>query len=154
MASNKVPGSIIGVRAGGVWLRCQTDATLNLIVNTTEEDPCKPDEDDVIAGDISWVERSVDSRDWNIEFNQNLMRNSLAASNPDMAQLIIDGDVEVQVEFMTRPGQTKSDYDFIYSGTGILTGFTLNAPTTGTATSNSTIAGNGPITYAKIPVVS
>lgn len=155
MASNKVPGSIIGVRFGGVWLRCQTDATLNLTVNVTEEDPCKPDAGDVItSGDINWVERSIDSRDWSIDFSQNLMRNSLAASNPDVAQLIIDGDLEVEVEFMTRPGQTKSDYDFIYSGTGIITGFTLNAPTTGTATTDSTIVANGPLTYEKIPVTS
>ena len=154
MASNKVPGSIIGVRFGGVWLRCQTDATLNLTVNVTEEDACKPDAEDAISGDIPWVERSVDSRDWNIDFSQNLMRNSLAASNPDIAQYIIDGEVEVEVEFMTRPGQEKSDYDFIYSGSGIITGFTLNAPATGTATTDSTVVGNGPLTYEKIPVTS
>lgn len=154
MASNKVPGSIIGVRYGGVWLRCQTDATLNLSVNVTEEDSCKPDADDEAATDIPWVERSIDSRDWGIEFSQNLMRNSLATENPDTAGLIIDGNVEVEVEFMTRPGQTKSDYDFIYSGSGILTGFTLNAPATGTATEDSTIVGNGPLTRDVIPVVS
>lgn len=155
MASNKVPGSILGVRIGGVWLKCQTDATLNLIVNTTEEDPCKPDEGDTeISGEGSWVERSVDSRDWNIDFSQNLMRNSLAASNPDIGQLIVDGDVGVEIEFMTRPGQTKSDYDLLYSGSGIITGFTLNAGATGTATTDSSVVANGPLTYVKVPVTS
>jgi len=154
MASNKVPGSIIGVRFGGVWLSCQTDATLNLTVNVTEEDSCKPDEGDSVAGDISWVERSVDSRDWSIDFSQNLMRNSLAASNPDIGNLIIDGDVEVEVEFMSRPGQVKSDYDFVYSGSGIITGFTMNGPATGTATTDTTVVGNGPLAYEKVLVTS
>ena len=46
---NSVPGSIIGLTIkdstsvlDGVWLPCQTDATLNLGVETEEEDPCKP----------------------------------------------------------------------------------------------------------------
>lgn len=154
MASNKVPGSIIGVRYGGVWMKCQTDATLNLTVNVTEEDACKPDSTTPDAAGGSWVERSVDSRDWDISFSQNLMRNSLAALNPDTAKLIIDGNVDVQVEFMTQIGQTKSDFDFIYAGSGILTGFTLNAPTSGVATMDSTIAGNGPLTYTRVPATS
>lgn len=154
MASNKVPGSIIGLRIGGVWLRCQTDATLNLTVNVTEEDACKPDAGDPEASDIPWVERTVESRDWSMDFSTNLMRNSLAASNPDVAKMIVDGDVEVEVEFITRPGQTKSDNDFIYAGSGIITGFTLNAPQTGVATTDSTIVANGPLTYDVIPVVS
>ena len=82
------------------------------------------------------------------------MRNSLAALNPDTAKLIIDGDVDVQVEFMTQIGQTKSDFDFIYAGSGILTGFTLNAPTSGVATMDSTITGNGPLTYTRVPATS
>lgn len=154
MASNKVPGNIIGVTIGGVWYKCQTDATLNLIVNVTEEDPCKPDPEDQASGDLAWIERTADSRDWSIDFSSALLRNSLEASNPDIARLIVDGDVDVEVQFMTRVNQTKSDVDFIYSGSGILTGFTLNAPVAGSATTDTSIAGNGPLTYTKVPVVS
>lgn len=150
--ASKVPGSVIGVTIGGVWLKCQTDATLTLTVNVTEEDPCKPDEGDAPSGDIPWVERTPESRDWEISFNNNLMKNSLEAANPDMGKLIVDGDVEVQVQFLTRPGQTKSDYDLVYSGTGIITGFTFNAPVTGASTTESTITGNGPLTYTVVPV--
>ncbi len=82
------------------------------------------------------------------------MRNSLEASNPDMAELIVDGDVEVEVQFMTRPGQTKSNVDFIYAGSGIITNFSMNAPASGAATTESSIAGNGPLTYTKVPVVT
>lgn len=154
MAVNTVSGSVIGVRIGGVWLPCQTDATLNLTVNVTEDDPCKPDPADEDVSDIAWVERTADSRDWSIDFSQKLMRNSLLAENPDIGELIVDGNVDVEVEFMTRPGQTKSDYDFVYSGSGILTNFTLNAPVTGSAITDSTISGNGPLTYVKVPVTT
>lgn len=154
MASNKVPGNIIGVTINGVWYRCQTDATLTLTVNVTEEDPCKPDPDDAEASDLAWVERTADSRDWSIDFSGALLRNSLEAGNPDIGELIIDGNVDVDVQFMTRPGQSKSDVDFIYEGSGILTGFTFNAPVTGSATGDTSIAGNGPLTYTKVPVTS
>lgn len=152
--ANTVPGSIIGVTIGGVWYKCQTDATLSLTVNVTEEDACKPDEGDVVSGDIPWIYRSAESRDWEISFSSNLMRNSLAAENPDIAKLIVDGDVDASVEFMTRAGQTKSDFDFVYAGTGIISGFTMNAPVTGSATTESTISGNGPLTYTTVAVVT
>lgn len=154
MAVNTVSGSVIGIRIAGVWLPCQTDATLNLTANVTEDDPCKPDPEDEEAQDISWVERTVDSRDWSIDFSQKLMRNSLIAENPDLGELFVDGNLDVEVEFMTRPGQTKSDYDFVYAGSGILTNFTLNAPVTGAATTDSTISGNGTLTYTKVPVTT
>lgn len=154
MAVNNVPGNIIGVRAQGIYLPCQVDATLNLTANVTEDDACKPDPDDEASGDIPWVTRTIDSRDWSIDFSQKLLRTSLALANPDFGQLFVDGDLEIDVEFMTMPGQTKSNYDFLYAGSGILTGFTVNAPVTGAATTDATISGNGPLTYTKVPVTT
>lgn len=159
---NSVPGSIIGIRlkdsdsvGDPVWLNCQVDATLDLAVETEEDDACKPSPETIEeVGDIPWAEFTPSKRNWNISFSQKLMRNSLAALNVDISDLIITGKVYVEVEFMTTPGQSKSDYDFIYAGTGILTGFTLNAPGTGASTSDSTIQGTGPITRDVVPVAS
>lgn len=155
--ANSVPGKIIGVRVGGVWLNCQTDATLNLTVNVSEEDPCKPDGDALTTeNSIPWVERTADSRDWSIDFSAKLMRDSLASANDpaDIAGLIIDGTVNAEVEFATADNQTYSDYDFVYSGSGIITNFTLNAPASGAATQDATVTGNGPLTRAVVPVAS
>lgn len=159
---NSVPGSIIGIRlkeVGSVdpsqWLNCQVDATLDLAVETEEEDPCKPTPEEVALGDdVPWAEFTASKRNWNITFSQKLMRASLAAGNVDVANLIISGKIMVEVEFMTAPGQTKSDVDFVYSGTGILTGFTFNAPATGAATTDSTIQGTGALTYVTVPVTT
>lgn len=160
--NNSVPGSIIGIRlkdseavGDAQWLSCQVDATLDLATETEEDDPCKPSPDDLVDdGDIPWSEFTPSKRNWNISFSQKLMRNSLEAANVDVSDLIITGKVYVEVEFMTRPGQTKSDFDFVYAGTGILTGFTLNAPGTGAATTDSTIQGTGPITRTVVPIAS
>lgn len=159
---NAVPGSVIGVRlkdintvTPGVWLNCQVDATLEMAVDTDQDDACKPSPADIaIIGDVPWATFTPTSRNWNISFSQKLMRASLAALNIDVSDLIITGKIYVEVDFMTTPGQTKSDYDFIYSGTGILTGFTLNAPGTGASTSDSTIQGTGPITRTVTPRTS
>lgn len=159
---NSVPGSIIGIRLKKSdtldtpqWLNCQVESTLELAVETEEEDACKPSPDTIEeVGDIPWAEFTPSKRNWNISFSQKLMRDSLAALNIDVSDLIILGDVYVDVEFMTVPGQTKSDFDFIYAGTGILTGFTLNAPNTGASTSDSTIQGTGAITRTVVPVTT
>lgn len=153
-----VAGKIIGIRLGGVWLECQTDATLNISVNVTEEDPCKPDGDaDTPETAIPWIERTADSRDWSVDFSAKLMRDSLSTQNApaNVAKLIIDGDVYVDdFEFATANNQDQSANDMIYSGSGILTGFTLNAPVSGAATTDSTITGNGPLTYSYPPVTT
>lgn len=151
MASNSVPGKIIGIRLGGVWLKCQTDATLNLSVNVTEEDPCKPDGDVTDADAIPWIERTADSRDWSVDFNAKFLRDSLSTENApaNVAKLIIDGDVYVEdFEFLTAENQDFSQFDMVYSGSGILTSFTFNAPTTGAANTTATITGNGALTYS------
>lgn len=154
MAVNTIPGKLIGVRIGGTWLNCQVDSTLNLTVNVTEDDPCKPSPDDLASGDVPWIERTADTRDWSIDVSQKLLKDSLAAANPDLGELIIEGNIDVEVEFMTLPGQTTSNYDFVYSGSGILTNFTLNAPAVGAATTDATISGNGALTYTKVPVTT
>lgn len=159
---NSVPGSIIGMtikQVGsvdpGVWLDCQTDATLDMAVETEEEDPCKPTPEELVTtGDVPWADFTPSKRNWNITFSQKMMRASLAASNTNIASLIIAGNVFVEVQFMTAPGQTKSDFDFVYSGTGILTGFTFNAPVTGAATTDSTIQGTGPLAELIVPITT
>lgn len=157
--ANSVPGKIIGIRIGGKWLACQTDATLNITVDVTEEDLCKPDGDVAPTSEnaIPWKERTADSRDWNVDFNSKLMRDSLSTANAavDVAGLIIAGNVYVDdFEFSTANGQTYSDYDFVYSGKGILTNFSLAAPESGAATQTSTITGNGPLGRTKVPVTT
>lgn len=154
MAVNSIPGKIIGIMDGDKWLNCQVDATLNITVDVTEEDPCKPDPSDDAEGDVPWKFRTADARDWSVDFSQKLMRDSLAAANPNMGEQIILGNLDRTIQFRTAEGQTKSNYDFIYEGSGILTAHTVNAPAVGAATTDTSIAGNGPLTFVKVPVTT
>lgn len=156
MATSTVEGKIIGLSLAGKWLICQTDATLAITVAMTEADLCKPDGDTAPgANSIPWINRTADSRDWNVKVSQNLIRETLATANFDFGQAIVNGNVYIDtVLFKTGLGQTESDYGFVYSGGGIISDFSLSAPTKGGAKIDTTITGNGPLTYVKTPVTT
>lgn len=157
MATSTVEGKIIGVSVGGKWLLCQTDATLAITVAMTEQDLCKPDGDVAPVGtnNIPWINRTADSRDWNIKVSQNLIRATLAAANFDFGENLVNGNVYLDnVLFKTAAGQTESDYGFVYSGSAIISDFSLSAPTKGGAKIDTTLSGNGPLTYVKTPVTT
>lgn len=157
MATSTVEGKIIGLSIAGKWLTCQTDATLAITVAMTEQDLCKPDGDVApnSSTNIPWINRTADSRDWNIKVSQNLIRDTLAASNFDFGQNLVNGNVYIDnVLFKTALGQTESNYGFVYSGSGIISDFSLTAPTKGGSKIDTTISGNGPLTYVKTPVTT
>ena len=157
MATSTVEGKIIGVSVGGKWLLCQVDSTLAITVAMTEQDLCKPDGDTAPSGtnNIPWINRTADSRDWNIKVSQNLIRQTLAAANFDFGQNLVNGNVYLDnVLFKTATGQTESDNAFVYSGSAIISDFSLSAPTKGGAKIDTTLTGNGPLTYTKTPVTT
>lgn len=157
MATSTVEGKLIGVSVGGKWLVCQTDATLAITVAMTEQDVCKPDGDSAPSGsdNIPWINRTADSRDWNIKVSQNLIRDTLASANFDFGQNLVNGNVYLDnVLFKTANGQTESNYGFVYSGSAIISDFSLTAPTKGGSKIDTTLTGNGPLTYTKTPVTT
>lgn len=157
MADSKIPGSVIGVQIGSAWIDCQAEATLNIIANVSEDEPCKVLDGSAGSGKAPWITRTVDTRDWNIDVSGSLLRTSLNAENAgvNLASLIINGDMEIDnVIFRTAENQESSDVDFIYSGPAILTNFSLTAPATGANTTSATFSGNGPLTESLIPVTT
>ena len=154
MADNKIPGNIIGVQIGSLWLSCQADATLNIKANTTESALCKILDGTAGANPIPWKTFNIDSREWSITVNGALLKDSFAVANAgtDLAKLIIDGNMAItNVLFRTATSQKFADYDMIYSGPAILTDFTINAPDTGANTTAATFQGNGALTYSYPP---
>lgn len=149
-------GKLIGVKINGSFLRCQTDATLTINVNVTEDDPCKPTESDSTNG-ASWTTHSVDTKDWSVSVTAKTFADVSAGllDNGDIAGLMIDGNPSVEMTFQTI--QT-TDYDyssiFLYEGTGTLTSFNLNAPVDGESTYDLEITGNGALTYTETPVTT
>lgn len=149
-------GKLIGVKVNGSYIRCQTDATLTLTVNTTEDDPCKPTEEEATNA-AAWITRTVDTKDWNVSVTAKSFADVLAGflDNSDIAALMIEGDPNVEMTFQTI---RTTDYDyssiFVYEGTGILTSFTHNAPEAGQSTYDLEISGNGALTFEETPVTT
>jgi len=148
-------GKLIGVKINGSYLRCQTDATLAITVNTTDDDPCKPTEDDT-TGSVSFVTHSIDSKAWTVTVTAKAFADQVVGllDNGDIAALMI-GNPSVEMTFQTI--QT-TDYDyssiFVYEGSGTLTSFTHNAPAAGESTYDLEITGNGALTYVETPVTT
>lgn len=149
-------GKLIGVKVNGSFLRCQTDATLAITVNTTDDDPCKPTPTDTTNG-ASWTTHSVSTKTWTVSVTAKAFADQVTGvlDNSDIANLMITGDPSVEMTFQTIK---TTDYDypsvFLYEGTGTLTSFTHNAPIDGESTYDLEITGNGALTYTETPVTS
>jgi len=153
MATNKIPGKLIGVQIGNKRLQCQADATLTLTGDTTEETQCKPD-DASEDNSIPWKTFEATAKSWQVTVNQALLKDSLATENADvnLAKIFIDTDLTIDnLIFRTVADQQFADNDMIYSGEALLTGFTLNAPITGSNNTSATFQGNGPLAYSYPP---
>jgi len=149
-----LPGKLIGVKVNGTSIRCQTDATLAITVNTTDDDPCKPTEADTTNG-ASWTTHTVSTKGWTVSVTAKAFADQVTGvlDNSDIAALMITGDPSIEMTFQTIK---TTDYDFaktfIYEGTGTLTSFTHNAPIDGESTYDLEITGNGALTYAEATV--
>lgn len=153
--ANSIPGKLIKVKINGVEWRCQTDATLTMTVNMTENDPCKPTDAQVTSGQTTpYVTRSADSRDWTITFSAQAFADAVGASQIELSKLFINGALNVTAQFLSSTTQTTYPNGFLYEGTGILSSLTINAPEAGNATYDAEVTGNGPLTLTEIPITT
>jgi len=145
--ANQIPGKIIGVQIGDQWLQCQAEATLNMVVNTSEDPLCKELESE--GDDVPFKNFTADSREWSIDVSPSLLKDSFATGNNgvNLGKLFVDGDVNIpSVLFRTKVGQQFADNDMIYEGAAILTNFSITAPTDGANTTSATFQGTGALT--------
>lgn len=154
MAGQVLQGGVIGVTINGNEIQCEIDATLNITINTTETDPCKP-----LAAEpyksSRWVDTSVDSKGWNVTFSAKAFADAVEMNNLDIVDLLVSGDPIVQIQFYTKQ---HPDYDYdeiaVFAGEGVMNDFTWNAPGTGESTYDVTVTGKGAPTFTRTTVTS
>lgn len=152
--AGELQGKLIGVKINGSYIRCQTDATLSITQDVTDNDPCKPTEEEATNG-ASWAGHTAGTKSWTISVTAKTFADVAAGTldNSDIAALMITGDNSVEVTFQTI---RTTDYAFasvfLYEGTGTLTSFTHNAPVDGDSTYDLEITGNGALTFEETPV--
>lgn len=150
--AGKLPGKLLAVTINGRKLRCQTNGTLTLGTSLTQDDPCKPD--DVSTGTVAgqWETSTVNSRNWKIAIDAASFLDDLRLNQMDLIELFVGGDLEVDVEFLTTPGDHDFPEDVIFSGSGLIDSLTLNAAAAGNSNYNVSITGNGAPAFSRIPV--
>lgn len=147
MATNQIAGNIIGVQIGDDFLQCQAEATLNMVVNTSEDPLCKQLEAEGDA--IPFKDYTAVSREWSIDVSSSLLKDSFATLNNaiNLGKLFVDGNVNISsILFRTKVNQQFADNDMIYEGAAILTNFSITAPTEGSNTTSATFQGTGELT--------
>lgn len=149
-----VQGKVYQVKVNGESYDCQTDATLNMVTNTTEKELCKPTGAESSA--VTWVEYNIDSQGWDIAFSGQAFADSLVKANANLMSLFVAGDVLLEVDFHTNVDVKGFDGNQVqyYTGKGIMTAITLNAPAVGVATYDTTIQGTGAITELLTPITT
>lgn len=154
MAGERLSGKLLSVTIDGDFVQCQTDATLSITTNTSESAACKPMPGESTTGSI-WLTNNVDSKTWEITLTAASFADAVQMNNADIADKLITGTPIAQVQFATTQ-TTDYAYDqiLVYSGEGIITNFTMNAPADGESTYDVTIIGNGPLTSTRTNVTT
>lgn len=150
--AGKMPGKLLALTIGGQKIRCQTTGTLTLGTSLTQDDPCKPDDVDAGTVEGEWETSSIDSRNWKISVDFASFLDDLRENQFDLVTTFVGGDLNVEVEFLTTPGDHDFPEDVIFAGPGIIDTLTLNAPAKGNGTNTISITGNGAPTFTRIPV--
>lgn len=147
-----ISGKLLRVKFGDKYLQCQLDATLNVTVNTSEDETCKPSGATVESA-TSWITNTVDSVGWNISVNAKAFLATVGTelTQSDILELIVDGNLEGEAEFLTTPGQHNNPEDIVYEGNVIISNFSLNAPASGNANYDLDLLGQGKPTFTRIP---
>lgn len=150
-----ISGKLLRVKFADKYLKCQLDATLNLTVNTTEDEACKPD-GDTPETSASWVSNTVDSQGWNISVNSQAFLDAVddQLTQADILELMVEGNLEGEVEFLSTPGQHNYPEDQLFEGTVLISNFSLNAPSSGVANYDLDLIGQGQPTFTRIPATT
>lgn len=152
MAGQVLKGGVMGVTINGGEVQCELEASLSIEVTTTETDPCKPLSTENYKASV-WSNPDVESKSWTITASAKAFADATAFNNIDLIKLLVDGDPIVQVQFYTKE---HPDYDFdeiaVFSGSGILSLDSWDAPAQGESTYSFTITGKGKPTFVSTPV--
>lgn len=156
----RVEGKLISVVADDVAMGCQQDITINFNINTETDEPCKP----ILAGTdgvsaskaVSWANPYATEISWDATFNAALLIETVT-SNPNyidlVDKLVNKSEVEVTIEVLI-PTMGTGTIGKKFEGIGIMSGLSLNAPTSGKANQDVTVTGKGKPTWTDVPFVA
>lgn len=152
-----VQGKLLYMTVDGNEINCQTDLTLNMTANTTDEEACKPLSTETTDASL-WITRTVASKEWDASVSAKTIISAVTANNTNIATLaglFITGTNQVEVAIQVNSGHDDfgEPQTFVFTGNAIMNGFTLNAPIEGDSTGDVTFVSNGAPTWTQTTVV-
>ena len=147
MANERIEGKVVGVKVNDEFLRCQADATLNITINTEQDEECKDLDyvgDNVAgaSGNLIWEDNSVTSVVWSIDLNAGMFYDSIVGEVDFVDEVVNKNNVVFSVQFVIPSKGTGTSAKY-FEGDAVLTSLSLNAPTTGKATQDLSFTGKG-----------
>lgn len=158
MANERIEGKVVGVKIEDQFLRCQADATLNITINTEQDEECKDLDyvgDNVAgaSGNLIWEDSSISTAAWSIDLNAGMFYDSVAGEVDFVDEVVNKDNVVFSVQFVI-PSKGEGTSAKYFEGDAVLTSLSLNAPTTGKATQDLSFTGKGKPTWTKVPYVA
>lgn len=158
MANERIEGKVVGVKVNDKFLRCQADATLNITINTEQDEECKDLDyvgNDVsgTSGSLTWEDSSISTVTWSIDLNAGMFYDTISGEVDFVDEVVNKDNVVFSVQFVipSKGNGTSAKY---FEGDAVLTSLSLNAPTTGKATQDLSFTGKGKPTWTKVPYAS
>lgn len=152
MANKLVSGKMYQVKVDGALLACQLDATLTLGQDMESEDSCKAEYTALDEG-IVWQDDTPGNKNWEVSGSGKITDDKVVTLTTarTLAKHFITSDEPVEVSVGTV--DTTLEMGITWSGTAQITSFTLNFPTTGSATYDYTMTGRGKLKQTETPLV-
>jgi len=139
-----VSGKLMAYTLAGVKYRCQTDGTVTITRDLSEDDPCKDQG--------LWKEYTVVSKSWTGSFSAKAFMDSVAGNQLDAIDLMLGPDDPIEIEFLTTPGDHDFPVDVVLAGEAFITNFDWANPANGNSTYSVDFTGNGALVKTEIPV--
>lgn len=149
-------GQIVGIVIDGNELACNTDVTVSLTKNLTEDPACKPLSTDAYT-EGGWVRQSITSKTGTITGT------ALSVADVVTGAVITDADIldlflttdRIEVVVRTTP-VTNYQYQTVrtLTATCIINEISWNNPSDATSSSDFTFTIDGEPTYDSVPYVS
>lgn len=143
-----VSGKVIQSTIDGERLNCQLEGSLSLSQDFENEEACKPD----YAGSasaITWVTQTAGDKSWEITGSGKVEDTFTQTTALALDKHFIESNEPIEVTFGSVDPTLANT--ITYTGSAFISSWSLTAPTTGSATYEYTLTGNGAITRTVTP---
>lgn len=150
MADNKqAQGKVFQVGVAGQRLTCQMESSISFSQDFESEEQCKDDFLTPNEESVVWSSKSPGEKSWEITGSGKVEDSFTSTAALALDKHFIESDEPIEVTFGTVDPSLANT--IVYSGSAFISAWSLTAPTTGTATYEFTLTGQGKVNRVVTP---